>query len=134
MNNLNAVGNVGNDAEVRFTKEGTAIASFSFALSSGYGDKKKTTWLRCSIIGKRGETLAPMLTKGTQVAITGEISLNEYVAKDGSNKSSVECLVNNVTLLGKKDAAPKEASKANGYQNQPLDEMDSDIPFNKVMR
>lgn len=129
MNNLNAVGNIGSDAEVRFTKEGTAIASFSFALSSGYGDKKKTTWLRCSIIGKRGETLAPMLTKGTQVALSGEISLNEYVAKDGSNKSSVECLVNNVTLLGKKDSAPKEAAKANGYQNQPLDEMDSDIPF-----
>jgi len=131
MNNLNAVGNIGSDAEVRFTKEGTAIASFSFALSSGYGDKKKTTWLRCSIIGKRGETLAPMLNKGSQVAITGEISLNEYVAKDGSNKSSLECLVNNVTLLGKKDAAaPKEAAKANGYQNQPLDEMDSDlIPF-----
>lgn len=129
MNNLNAVGNIGSDAEVRFVKEGTAIASFSFALSSGYGDKKKTTWLRCSIIGKRGETLAPMLTKGTQVAITGEISLNEYVAKDGTNKSSLECLVNNVTLLGKKDAAPKEANKANGYQNQPLDEMDSDVPF-----
>lgn len=130
MNNLNAVGNIGSDAEVRFTKEGTAIASFSFALSSGYGDKKKTTWLRCSIIGKRGETLAPMITKGTQVAITGEISLNEYVAKDGSNKSSVECLVNNVTLLGKKDAAtPREASKSNGYQNQPLDELESDIPF-----
>jgi single-strand DNA-binding protein len=130
MNNLNAVGNIGSDAEVRFTKEGTAIASFSFALSSGYGDRKKTTWLRCNIIGKRGETFAPMLNKGSQVAITGEISLNEYVAKDGSNKSSLECLVNNVTLLGKKDAAaPKEAAKANGYQNQPLDEMDSDVPF-----
>ncbi len=130
MNNLNAVGNIGSDAEVRFTKEGTAIASFSFALSSGYGDKKKTTWLRCSIIGKRGETLAPMLNKGSQVAITGEISLNEYVAKDGTNKSSLECLVSNVTLLSKKDAAPREAAKANAYQNQPLDEMDSDlIPF-----
>lgn len=130
MNNLNAVGNVGSDAEVRFTKEGTAIANFSFALSSGYGDKKKTTWLRCSIIGKRGETLAPMLLKGTQIALTGEISLNEYVAKDGTNKSSIELLVNNVTLLGKKEpSAPKEASKANGYQDQPLDEMDSDIPF-----
>ena len=130
MNLLSAVGNVGGDAEVRFTKDGTAIANFSFALSSGYGDKKKTTWLRCSIIGKRGETLAPMLTKGTQIALNGEISLNEYVAKDGTNKSSMECLVSNVTLLGKKDiSAPKESSKSNGYQNQPLDEMEDSIPF-----
>jgi len=127
MNNLSAVGNVGSDAELRFTKEGTAVAGFSFALSSGYGDKKKTTWLRCSILGKRGETLAPMLTKGTQIALNGEISLNEYVAKDGTNKSSVECLVQSVTLLGKKDAAPKEAGKSNGHQPQPLDE--EDVPF-----
>lgn len=130
MNNLNAVGNVGQDAEVRFTKEGTAIANFSFALSSGYGDKKKTTWLRCSIIGKRGETLTPMLKKGTQIAITGEVSLNEYVAKDGTNKSSLECLVSNVTLLGKRDAsASKESSKSNGNKDESFDEMEDDIPF-----
>ena len=130
MNNLNAVGNIGSDAEVRFTKEGTPVGSFSFALSSGYGDKKKTTWLRCSLIGKRAETLAPMLLKGTQIALNGELSLNEYVAKDGTNKSSVELLVSNITLLGKKDpSAPKEAGKANGYQAQPLDEIDDNIPF-----
>jgi single-strand DNA-binding protein len=127
MNNLNAVGNVGSDAELRFTKEGTAIAGFSFALSSGYGDKKKTTWLRCSILGKRGETLAPMLTKGTQIALNGEISLNEYVAKDGTNKSSVECLVQSVTLLGKKDAAPKPAKNTDATD---LSDLDSDlVPF-----
>ena len=130
MNILSAVGNIGSDAEVRFTKEAVPICNFSFALSSGYGDKKKTTWLRCSLIGKRGETLAPMLLKGTQIAVNGEISLNEYVAKDGTNKSSIELLVSNVTLLGKKDiSAAKEDSKANGYQNQPLDEIESDIPF-----
>jgi single-strand DNA-binding protein len=126
MNNLSAVGNVGSDAEVRFTKDGTAVAGFSFALSSGYGDKKKTTWLRCSIIGKRGETLAPMLTKGTQIALNGEISLNEYVAKDGTTKSSVECLVQSVTLLGKKDTASKPAKNTDATD---LSEMDSDIPF-----
>jgi single-stranded DNA-binding protein len=70
-----------------------------------------------------------MLNKGSQVAITGEISLNEYTNKAGENKSSLECLVSNVTLLGKKDSAPKEASKANGYQDQPLDEMEDSIPF-----
>ncbi len=127
MNNLSAVGNVGSDAELRFTKDGTAVAGFSFALSSGYGDKKKTTWLRCSIIGKRGETLAPMLTKGTQIALNGEISLNEYVAKDGTNKSSVECLVQSVTLLGKKDAAPKQTKNTDATD---LSDIDSDlIPF-----
>jgi single-strand DNA-binding protein len=133
MNLLSATGNVGGDAEVRFTKDGTAIANFSFALSSGYGDKRKTSWVRCSIIGKRGETLAPMLTKGTQIAINGEVSLNEYVAKDGTNKTTLECLVSNVTLLGKKDqsSAPSKPapSKTKEQDNSGFDSFEDDIPF-----
>ena len=129
MNLLSAVGNVGGDAEVRFTKDGTAIANFSFALSSGYGDKKKTSWVRCSIIGKRGETLAPMLTKGTHIAINGEVSLNEYVAKDGTNKTTLECLVSNVTLLGKKDQSSAPSKPAQKEANSDFDTLEDDIPF-----
>jgi single-strand DNA-binding protein len=82
------------------------------------------------MFGERGVKLAEYLKKGTQVAVSGEASLNEFTNKQGENKASLQCNVSNVTLLGKKDvSAPKEAAKANGYQNQPLDEMDSDIPF-----
>ena len=124
MNNLSAVGNIGSDAEVRHTPSGAVITSWSFALSSGYGDKRKTTWLRCNLFGDRGEKLAPMLLKGTQVALNGEISLNEYVAKDGTNKSSIELNVSNVTLLGKKDVATKSPTKV-----ELPDEIEEDIPF-----
>ena len=65
MNNLSATGNAGNDAEVRFTSDGTAIASWSIALTSGYGKNEKTTWLRCNMFGKRGETIAQYIKKGT---------------------------------------------------------------------
>jgi single-strand DNA-binding protein len=125
MNNLSATGNIGSDAEVRHTASGAVITSWSFALSSGYGDKRKTTWLRCNLFGDRGEKLAPMLLKGTQVAVNGEISLNEYVAKDGTNKSSIELNVSNVTLLGKKDSAEKSPTKV----AQPAEEFEEDIPF-----
>jgi single-strand DNA-binding protein len=123
MNNLSATGNIGSDAEVRHTASGAVITSWSFALSSGYGDKRKTTWLRCNLFGDRGEKLAPMLLKGTQVAVNGEISLNEYVAKDGTNKSSIELNVSNVTLLGKKDASVTTTVA------QIAEEIESDIPF-----
>jgi single-strand DNA-binding protein len=125
MNNLSATGNIGSDAEVRHTASGAVITSWSFALSSGYGDKRKTTWLRCNLFGDRGEKLAPMLLKGTQVAVNGEISLNEYVAKDGTNKSSIELNVSSVTLLGKKESSEKSTTKV----AQPAEEFEEDIPF-----
>ena len=128
MNNLSATGNIGSDAEVRFTSDGTAIASWSIALTSGYGKNEKTTWLRCNMFGKRGETIAQYIKKGSQVGVNGEISLNTYKGKDGAEKTSLECNVQAVTLLGKKElSAPKEAGKANGHQPQLED--GEDVPF-----
>ena len=135
MNILTAVGNLGRDCEVRFMADATPVGSFSFALSSGYGKNAKTTWLDCSIFGKRAETLAPMLSKGTQIAITGEFSIREYNDKDGNLKSVPSLRVNDVTLLGKKGDAPaplevaqvKDLPKSNVPD---FDEFEDDVPFN----
>lgn len=131
MNQLNFLGNIGNDAEVRYTADQKAITSWSVALRSGYGKSEKTNWVRCTMFGERGVKLAEYLKKGTQVAVSGEVSLNEYTTKQGENKASLECNVSNLTLVGKRDALsePKESSKANAYQPQPIDEIESDIPF-----
>lgn len=125
MNNLNFTGNVGNDAETRFTADGKAITSWSVAMQSGYGKSEKTNWVRCSMFGDRGEKLGKFLLKGTQVAVNGELSLNEYTNKAGENKATLECLVGNVTLMGKKDSKPAEKVTT----TDSLDELESDIPF-----
>jgi single-strand DNA-binding protein len=123
MNVLNAIGNVSRDAEVRYTPNGDAIASFSFALNSGYGDKQITTWLNCSIWGKRAETLAPMILKGSKIGITGELTNRPYQAKDGTEKFSLDVRVTDVTLLGAKPAN-QQAAPSSGNAN-----FDESIPF-----
>jgi single-strand DNA-binding protein len=127
MNNLNATGRLGQDAKLSYTANQDAICNFSVSLTAGYGEKATTTWLNCSLWGKRGEILAPMLLKGTQIGITGEISLRPYKAKDGTEKSSLECRVSTVSLLGGKSegGVAKPAAKAD-----PMDDVESDIPFN----
>lgn len=103
MNVLNFTGNCGRDAEVRFLPAGDAVTSFSVALSSGYGDKKITTWLNCSMFGKRGEAVSEYIKKGTQVAISGEFCARPFTAKDGTEKLSLDVRVNDLTLLGGKN-------------------------------
>lgn len=134
MNNLSATVRLAADAELRFTPANDPVCQFSAALTSGYGKNAKTSWLRCTVWGKKAETLAPMLRKGNQIAITGEITLNEYTGKDGIKKSSLECRVNDVTLLGGKDGATgkpqHETSKANEQSNSDFPDDDPDsIPF-----
>jgi len=119
----------------------TPVAQFSFALTSGYGDKQLTTWLRCSVFGKRAETLAPMLLKGTKIGITGELTNREYADKSGVTKQSLEVRVSDVTLLGKKSESKDEHvtpqrqdMQSNDKGNAPsapgnFDDFDEDIPF-----
>ena len=134
MNVLNAIGNIGKDAELRFTDKGDPVAQFSFALTSGYGDKAVTTWLNCNLWGKRAETLAPMLSKGTKIGITGELTNRKYAAKDGTEKYSLEVRINDLTLLGKANVSDsKENASAptrNAVAEGSIDEMESDLPFN----
>lgn len=134
MNNLSAIGNVSKDAELRHTANGDAVCQFNFALNSGYGDKQITTWLNCSLWGKRATTLAPMLLKGTKIGITGELTNRPYTAKDGTEKYSLEVRIVDLTLLGsKKDAETRADAKAEQPSNG-FDDLESDIPFNHVAR
>jgi len=96
-------GTVGRDAEVRYTPAGLAILTVSVANNVGFGDKQQTLWVRVSVFGKRAEgALQNYLKKGQQVFVSGELSLNEYKAQDGSAKTSLELNANIIDLVGKR--------------------------------
>jgi len=99
MNVLTASGNIGRDAEVR-NAGGTAVAGFSLAMKSGYGDKAQTIWLDCSIWGKQAESgLVQYLKKGQFVVVSGELGTREH---EGKTYITLRC--NSVDLGGKHDS------------------------------
>jgi single-stranded DNA-binding protein len=83
------------------------------------------------VFGKRAETLAPMLTKGTKIGITGELTNRPYADKSGVEKHSLEVRVSDVTLLGKKSESKDEhvgTQRQDMQSNDPMN-FDDDIPF-----
>lgn len=142
MNNWNFTGNLGKDAEQRFTAGGDSVVSFSVAVKAGYGDKATTTWARCSMFGKRGEAVLQYLNKGQLVGVSGELSTREW-EKDGKKHTSIEVRVGDLTLLGKSDGQrdkpakqdKPEARNSGGAQGGgSFDDFDSDIPFAPLAR
>jgi len=116
------VGNLGKDSEMKTADNGNTRLVFSVADTVGYGDNKKTQWVNCTLFGKRGDSLQQYLTKGTKVVIFGEVSLRQYDDKNGMARTSIDCVVSDVVLVGgheKKEAAP---AKANDFDND-------EIPF-----
>lgn len=143
MNSWSLTGNLGQDAETRYTTGGDAVVSFSVAVTSGYGDKQATTWVRCQMWGKRGEAVSQYLTTGQQVGIVGELTAREWEDKNGQKRTSIDVRVNDLTLLGKReDTGQQQRQPAMGDQYRrakdtperrpaadPIHDMDSEIPF-----
>lgn len=116
MNVFSFAGNLGGDAELREIKD-TSVLNFSVANNVGYGDNQKTLWVRCAVWGVRAEKLAPMLTKGTKVFISGQLDLTSYPKKDGGEGFSLDVKVNDLQLMGggeesqdQSESAPARAS------------------------
>lgn len=106
MNNITIAGQLGKDAETRYMPNGDPVCSFSVADSQG--KEKPTIWWRCSLFGKRAESLSQYLTKGQAVTVSGSVTEREYTDKDGAQKKAIEIRVQDVALQGGK---PKEAQQ-----------------------
>ena len=133
MNSWSFTGNLGRDAEQRYTQSGDSVVSFSVGVKAGFGDKATTTWANCSMFGKRGESVAPYLKKGALVGISGELNNREYQDKEGQKRYSLDVRVSDLTLLGGKqsgDSAPSQPQRnAQGAPKASISDMDDDIPF-----
>lgn len=103
------IGRLGRDAEA--VKAATEGLSINVASDQGWGDKKRTNWVRCTLWGKRAETLRPMLTKGSRVAVHGTIETREH-----EGKTYLECKVYEIELLSERPSVP-EVSKSAVYDD-----------------
>lgn len=135
-------GTVGRDAEVKSTPSGQTVLNVTVANNIGFGERQQTLWVRVALWGKRAEgQLGQYLKKGQQVFVSGELSMREYQAADGSAKSSLELNANVIDLVGKRNdqsavAAPQNyapsPAQANYAQDNFAAAFDDDIPFNSL--
>jgi single-strand DNA-binding protein len=126
MNSLNFIGHLGRDPEVKSLPDGKQVCVFSVAVSRGSKrDRQSPMWIDVTVYGKQGESCAKYLSKGRQVAVTGTLYVREYVAGDGTKKTSIGVATTSIDFLTgnrkSQDATVPPAAQI------PAD--DSDIPF-----
>ena len=106
VNKAILVGNLGRDAELKFTGNGFAIARFSIATTDRRKDSKtgdwveKTEWHRIVLLGKQAESLQDYLKKGKQVYVEGRIETRSWDDKDGQKRYTTEIVADRIQLLG----------------------------------
>ena len=127
------VGNVGKDAELRYTPQGVAVCDFSVAVNkvSGKGEsrKEKTTWFKVTVWRERAETASQYIKKGMKIMVIGEVDARAYTDKNGQAVASLDLTANDFKFLDSRDSSGGfQGGAANGSMEYAAEEP-GDIPF-----
>jgi single-strand DNA-binding protein len=140
INKVILVGRLGNDPEVRYTQDGSAVASFSIATSDEWkdketGDKKeRTEWHRIVAWRKLGEICGEYLSKGRQVYVEGKLQTRSW-EKDGVTRYTTEIVASDVQFLGGRESGNASPQNQSGARETDVNlpsgsgPQDDDIPF-----
>lgn len=126
MKYIVVAGGLTRDAEIRTLQTGDKVTGFAVAVDEGFGDKKRTLYFDCNFWGARGEKLAQYLTKGSKVAVSGELS-----TRDHDGKTYLTVRVADLTLLGGK---PTEARQEAPMAQRNAMDIDDAVPFAPEVR
>ena len=129
MNQVQLLGNLARDAELRFTQSGKAVATFTVSTTNTYVDsttnetKEQTAFINCVAWGKLGESIGN-LRKGNRVFIEGRLQTRSYETTDGQKRYVTEVVANFVgtSLTNDETASSNFDSFDNTNQNE-------NIPF-----
>lgn len=129
MNNVNIIGRLTKDVEIRKTSTNKSVSSFSIAVDNlvKKDGEKTTSFFNCNAWDSVAETLSKYTRKGDRIAISGSLIQRNY-EKNGVKNSVVEINVNSITLIEnkKENASSVSENKAAANENNINDD---DLPF-----
>lgn len=135
VNHVIIIGRLVNDAILKYTSGGMAIANLSLAVNrrvkKGEQWTEEVSFFESVLFGKTAEGLKPYLLKGKQIAVEGELKQDRW-EQDGQNRSKVVINASNVQLLGGNDKPAQQGGQSSGYQAQvdySAGNFVSEIPF-----
>ena len=137
VNTCALVGNLVRSPEVRSTNSGTVVMNFDIAVNDREKNMQTGEWedvpsfFSCTMFGNRAEALSRYLDKGSKVAVRGHLKQRRWEAKDGSKRSKVEIIVEDLEFMSRRSEEPtyEEPYRAPAPQAPAMDFFDEDCPF-----
>lgn len=148
INKVILIGNLGNDPEVRYMPNGSAVANVTLATSESWKDKQtneqhdRTEWHRLVFFNRLAEITGEFLRKGSKIYVEGRLQTRKWQDKNGQDRYTTEIIVGEMQMLDSRGSgnagehtsqagqesrssstkAPVEMTEAEGFT-------DDDIPF-----
>ncbi|RUO78593.1 single-stranded DNA-binding protein [Pseudidiomarina taiwanensis] len=129
INKVILIGNLGQDPEIRYTQNNTAIANLSIATSETWKDKQtgepreQTEWHRCVAYRRLAEIAGEYLKKGSKVYVEGRLQTRKWQDQSGQDRYTTEIVINEMQMLDSRGGPQQggyqgQAPQQGGYQGQ----------------
>ena len=142
LNVIAIQGRLARDPELRQTTTGKSVASFTVACDRGRRDangQSTADWIPVVAWDARAEFVCKYFQKGSMIAVDGRLQSRTYTAKDGTNRTALEIVANNIHFCGSKAesaasaGSPAPAAPAPSFapvqEDWQLIEDEGDLPF-----
>jgi single-strand DNA-binding protein len=128
VNKVILIGNLTKDPELRYTPQGTPVASFGLATNRSWttdtGEKRdEAEFHRIVAWNKLAELCSQFLTKGKKVFVEGRLSTRSWNAQDGTQKSTTEIIISDMILLESLGARTGTSADKEEEGEQPEEEV-----------
>lgn len=130
INNVTLMGRLTAAPELKTTNSGLEVCSFCIAVDRSYQNKdgeKQTDFINITAWRQTAAFICKYFNKGQMIALTGSIQTRSYEDKNGSKRTAVEVLANNVSFCGSKS----DNASAVKSDTVPIgaDAIEDDLPF-----
>ncbi|MDD9983544.1 MAG: single-stranded DNA-binding protein [Gammaproteobacteria bacterium] len=135
LNQVQLIGNLGADPEVRNTASGTVVANVRLATNFAYtsrasGERVETTeWHRVVVFGKLAENVGKYLKKGAPAFVQGRLRTRSWEDQSGVTRYATEVIANDVIFLGSANGSGNGNGASTPAPAPASDDFEDDIPF-----
>jgi single-strand DNA-binding protein len=125
VNKVILVGRLGQDPEIRYTQNGTAVCNFTLATTETYTPKdggqreEKTEWHRIVAWARLAEICGEYLSKGKQVYIEGRLQTRSWEDREGNKRTTTEIVATQMQMLGAPQQGERPASQPHPREDKP---------------
>ena len=128
MNNINLIGRLTADVELKQTPNGISVCRFVLAVDRPR-TKDTTDFINCVAWRNTAEFVSKYFKKGNKIALTGALISNKWQDKDGNNRTSYEITVDNVEFCESKNESKPEFSAPAQPKFEEIKAEEDGLPF-----
>ena len=136
INNTVLVGRLTADADLKYTQNNVAVATFTLAVNRNFKNKDggyDADFIRCVAYRQNAENLANWVKKGALIGITGRIQTRNYENQQGQRVYVTEVITDSFQLMQSKKDAQAEPIQQNNYRPQPNYSNNGSNPFGQPL-